>query len=157
MVNHPLAKLFYDWLDEAGQTIEIFYATIVRFHVDENDHTITQDVQNPKEFYYNGITPTWRMWWGHPDPCHGDFVNGICVYAVEDLPRIWQLKSELEDHVTLVLNKFKKAIDPLAPFVHFQKLIYQSCLPLLKTNEGLFVCKGLMDKAFKLIENQINN
>lgn len=154
MVNHPVAKAILDFLDGAGQTPEIFYATLARFHVDDAAKTVVQDVESGVETFFNGIIPTWRMWWGHPDPCYGDFVNGICVYAVEDLPRIWQLQGYLENHVHLILNKFKKVIDPLAPFAHIQKLIYQSCLPILRTNDGLDQCMNLMAKLFNLIRIQ---
>lgn len=123
------------WLEGSFQSIELFYATVIRLNVSSTG-IVSQDTENKETYYFNGIIPTFRLWNSMTMSCHGEFVNAICVHATSDLPRLWQFVSLEKDSVTLIVNKFKTSVDPLAPILHSQKLLLQSFLPVVSTESG---------------------
>lgn len=110
LLYHPLAKTFYDWAKGMNMLEESVYSTLLRFQMingtweqNVSDHWDTQ----------RGICNR-KVNWGNK-PCHGSFINGICVLGLDDV-----VFASTPMQKCLIVNKFGLQVSSKAVFKQFQ-------------------------------------
>ena len=55
MVNHPVSKQFYEWIEKSSLTEEYFYSSLARIKFDPNTTEVTQDKDSSNEQIIHGL------------------------------------------------------------------------------------------------------
>ena len=163
MVNHPVAKEFHKWISKGGgHPEEHYFSSLIRIKDKYSSSPVrfplfffcpplniwkqslelllqskvVQDMDSPAVDYFP-LMARYSIWSGNSDglKCHGENVRDICNFATNDLYVLYNQifgKKRLTEK-PLTLNKFKLEVDSLAPFVHFQKVMFESFKPLGKS------------------------
>ena len=137
MLNHPIGKQFHEWQKDSKIPEEYFYATLIRFRINEKNGEITQDIARSGKgtnHTNQGICPRFTKW--QPKiknvetgimthsrmNCNGKYINNICNFASSDLPKI-----DEENTDCLMGNKFNVEVDPNAIRAQFQ-IVYSKSI-----------------------------
>ena len=91
MINHPVSKQFYEWMEKSNATEEHFYASLIRVNIDPKTSEVTQDRDSSNEETLHGLCIRYTHWYFgvtmggkifEKKPCYGKFVNWICTFNV---------------------------------------------------------------------------
>jgi hypothetical protein len=129
VINSPVAKKIFDWMQLGTFTEELFYATVIRFRVDSISKTVIQNTttdilsKNSGGIAFtsgdtlHGICPRYTSWGCLK--CFGKCINAICNFHMMDLDKI------KGDDTTdcLVANKFNLDVDPMAVTQHWINIL----------------------------------
>lgn len=140
LMTHPVAKVYYEWQKGSGHSEESFFATLIRFKIDNDKGTVYSDVTEDEDTFLNGIYPRYAQWeWFETEDsrlCYGEMQRQVCVFGSGDLPKLYSIRDEKKKLRPLIFNKFKTDVDPVAAILHFQTLLKETFEPLVFTGEG---------------------
>ena len=132
VVNHPVSKFFFKWLQQGTVTEEHFYSTLIRFHIYSDTKTISQNTNrktvrtHPGGLTFtegntlHGMCPHYTHW--GCNACHGKCINYICNFNQLDLHEL-----DEDSNDCLIANKFNLDVDPAAVTTQLLKLLYKVC------------------------------
>ena len=130
MVNHPVGKQFYQWIEKSSMTEEHFYSSLIRVKVDPKTSEITQDRDTTRNDMLHGLCIRYTHWYYgvrmggktyKRKACFGNFNHAICNFNLFDLEKL----KEASEHC-LIGNKFSLDIDTSAVIVHWSNLMSRS-------------------------------
>ena len=130
IINHPVSKQFYEWIDKSSMTEEHFYSSLVRVKVDPKTSEVIQDRDSSNEQILHGLCVRYTHWYygvrmggktfGRK-PCFGNFVHAICNFNLFDLEKLKEASNKC-----LIGNKFNLDTDTSAVIVHWSNIISRS-------------------------------
>jgi hypothetical protein len=130
IVNHPVSKQFYEWIEKSSMTEEHFYSSLVRVKVDPKTYEVTQDRDSSNEEILHGLCVRYTHWYygvrmgGETfgrKPCFGNFVHAICNFNLFDIEKLKDTSKKC-----LIGNKFSLETDTSAVIVHWSNIISRS-------------------------------
>ena len=144
MINHPVGKQIRAWQKESKIPEETFFATLIRFRIDETTGIIKQDLESTQNHTTHGICSRFTQWskkkqqksgnWKWEENvqmgivdypikyrCKGEYIHWICNFKTADLPKITE-----ENTHCLMGNKFNIDIDSNAIKVQLNTVLKKS-------------------------------
>lgn len=130
MINHPVGKQFYTWIEKSSMTEEHFYSSLVRIKVDPKTSEVTQNRDTSNEDTLHGLCVRYTHWYYgvrmggktfRRKPCFGNFVHAICNFNLFDLEKLKDASEKC-----LIGNKFSLDTDSSAVIVHWSNIISRS-------------------------------
>ena len=131
-MNHPVANAFYKWIQQGTFTQELFFSTLIRFHVDTKTNIVTQDFSNSKVIGRNSggmeftkgntlhrVCPRFTI--RDCSKCVGKCINKICNFNVLDLEKLGEDFTDC-----LIANKFNIGVDPFAVAQHWMNIFQKT-------------------------------
>ena len=131
MVNHPVGKQFYQWIEKSSMTEEHFYSSLIRVKVDSKTSLVTQNTDATREDILHGIQCIRYTHWYYGvrmggktykrKACFGNFIHAICNFNSFDVEKLHEGSEKC-----LIGNKFGLDVDKMAVVVHWSNLLSKS-------------------------------
>ena len=131
MVNHPVGKQFYQWIEKSSMTEEHFYSSLIRVKVDSKTSLVTQNTDATREDILHGIQCIRYTHWYYGvrmggktykrKACFGNFIHAICNFNSFDVGKLHEGSEKC-----LIGNKFGLDVDKMAVVVHWSNLLSKS-------------------------------
>ena len=131
MVNHPVGKQFYQWIEKSSMTEEHFYSSLIRVKVDSETSLVTQNTDATREDILHGIQCIRYTHWYYGvrmggktykrKACFGNFIHAICNFNSFDVGKLHEGSEKC-----LIGNKFGLDVDKMAVVVHWSNLLSKS-------------------------------
>ena len=131
MVNHPVGKQFFQWIEKSSMTEEHFYSSLIRVKVDSKTSLVTQNTDATREDILHGIQCIRYTHWYYGvrmggktykrKACFGNFIHAICNFNSFDVGKLHEGSEKC-----LIGNKFGLDVDKMAVVVHWSNLLSKS-------------------------------
>ena len=130
MVNRPVGKQLYKWLDGSHMTEEHFYSSLIRIKVNSESNLIVQDRYKSSSELLHGLCIRYTHWYYgvrmggvtySRKACFGTFIHAICNFNVFDLDKLKEASEKC-----IIGNKFSLKIDSSAVLMHLINMLSRS-------------------------------